>query len=70
MAFPMGFQEISLLLAFTAIVLLITSEVLSPRYGKVNIFVSKRRLRASSLVFSAFFLVTVAVNLFQIILNL
>ena len=70
MAFAMGFLEISLLLAIIAIVLLITSEMLSPQYGKVSIFISKRKLKKVTLFISILFLATVAITIFQIMLNL
>ena len=68
--FPLGIWDISLLLALTAIVLLITSELLSPYYGKVNLKISKTRLRNSALATSVLFLVTVALRIISIILNL
>ena len=68
--FPLGIWDISLLLAVTAIILLITSELLSPYYGKVNLKINKTRLRNSALATSILFLVTVALRIISIILNL
>jgi hypothetical protein len=68
--FPLGLWDISLLLAITAIVLLITSELLSPYYGKVNLKINKTRLRNSALATSILFLATVALKIISIILNL
>jgi len=70
MDFPLGIGDISLLFAFTAIALLITSELLSPRYGKVNLKISRKRLRNSALTFSILFLTTVAIRIISIILNI
>jgi len=67
MTFPLGFWDISLLLAITAITLLITSELLSPYYGKVNIPVNKKRLKNTALTFSFLFLITVAIRIISII---
>jgi hypothetical protein len=67
MQFPLTLWDISLLLAITAIVLLITSEMLSPYYGRINIQMSRKRLRNSALAFSALFIVTVAIRIFGII---
>jgi len=67
MQFPLTLWDISLLLAITAIVLLITSEMLSPYYGRINIQMSRKRLRNSALAFSALFIATVAIRIFGII---
>lgn len=65
--FPLTLWDISLLLAITAIVLLITSEMLSPYYGKINIQMNRKRLRNSALAFSVLFIATVAIRIFGII---
>lgn len=69
MTFPLDFWNISLLTAITAIILLITSELLSPYYGKINIQISKKRLRNTAIVFSIIFLTTVAIRIISIILT-
>lgn len=68
MNFPLGFWDISLLTAITAIILLITSEMLSPHYGKVNIPINKKKLKNVSIAFSIIFLATVAVRIAEILL--
>jgi hypothetical protein len=65
--FPLSFWDISLLLAVTAIILLITSELASPYYGKTNLIIKKRRLRNIALAVSIVFLITVAIRIFDII---
>jgi len=69
MTFPLGFWDISLLLAVTAIILLITSELLSPHYGKTNILINKKKLRNTAIIVSLLFLITVAVRIATIILT-
>jgi len=69
MMFPLGFGDISLILAITAIILLITSEMLSPYYGKVNILVNKEKLKNAAMTFSIIFLATVAIRMAGIILG-
>lgn len=69
MTFPLGLWDISLWLAITAIMLLITSEMLSPHYGKVNIRINKKRLRKAALAVSILFLITVAIKIIDIILT-
>ena len=68
MKFPLDFWDISLWLAITAIILLITSELLSPYYGKTNILISKKRLKNTALAVSILFLATVAIRIISIIL--
>jgi hypothetical protein len=70
MTFPLGIWDMSLLFAVTAIILLITSELLSPYYGRVNLKINRKRLRNSALLFSSLFLATVAMRIAAIILNI
>jgi hypothetical protein len=69
MDFPLGFWDISLWLAITAIILLVTSELISPYYGKTNLVVNKKRLRNAALAVSTLFLITVAVRIASIMIN-
>jgi len=69
MSFPLGFWDISLWLAITAIILLITSEMLSPQYGKINIHINRKRLRNVTIVVSILFLATVAIRILNIVLT-
>ena len=70
MTFPLGFWDISLWLAVASIILLITSEMLSQRYGKINIQINKKRLRNAALTVSTLFLITVTTRIINIILTL
>jgi hypothetical protein len=70
MMFPLSLLEVSLLLAITAMILLITSELLSSYYGKINILLSKKRLKNSALIFSALFVATVILRIAQITLKI
>jgi hypothetical protein len=67
MNFPLSFWDISLWLAVTAIILLITSELISPYYGKTNLLINKKRLRNVALTMSIMFLITVAIRIYGII---
>jgi hypothetical protein len=69
MQFPLGFWDISLWLAITAIILLITSELISPYYGKTNLLINKKRLRNVALTVSTLFLITVAIRIATIIIS-
>jgi hypothetical protein len=67
--FPLSFWDISLWLAITAIVLLITSELISPYYGKTNLLINRNRLRNVAMLVSILFLVTVAIRIVTIIIS-
>jgi len=67
MNFPLSFWDISLWLAVTAIILLITSELISPYYGKTSLLINKKRLRNVALIMSIMFLITVAIRIYGII---
>jgi hypothetical protein len=67
--FPLNLWDISLLLAVAATVLLVTSELLSPYYGKTSIRINKEKLKNAALTTSTLFLLTVAIRIASIILN-
>ena len=69
MQFPLSLWDISLWLAVTAIILLVTSELISPHYGKTSILIRKKRLRNVALTVSILFLVTVAIRIYEIIVT-
>lgn len=70
MNFPLSFWDISLWLAVTAIILLITSELTSPYYGKTNLLINKKRLKNAALTMGVLFLITVAMRIYEIIISL
>jgi len=67
MQFPLTFWDISLWLAVTAIILLATSELISPHYGQTNVIIEKRRLRQAALILGILFMITVIVRIYGII---
>jgi len=67
MQFPLTFNDISLWLAITSIILLITSELISPHYGRTNLLVNKRLLRNTALALGTLFLLTVVIRVVTII---
>jgi len=69
MSFPLSFWDMSMWLAVTAIILLITSELLSPYYGKTNLRINKRKLRNIAMIVSILFLITVAIRIATIIMS-
>ena len=70
MDFPLSFWDISLWLAITAIILLITSELISPHYGRTSILINKNRLRNAALAMSILFLITVGIRIYGIITSM
>jgi hypothetical protein len=68
MQFPLSFWDISLWLAITAIILSITSELISPYYGKNKITINKQNLRNAALIVGILFIITVIIRIYAIIL--
>jgi len=68
MSFPLSW-DLSLWLAITAIILLITSEMLSPSYGKINIHINKKKLKNVAFAVSILFLATVTIRIISIVLT-
>jgi len=69
MNFPLSFWDISLWLAVTAIILLVTSDLTSPYYGKTNLLINKKRLKNVALTMAVLFLITVAIRIYGIIIS-
>ena len=69
MQFPLSFWDLSLWLALTAIILLVTSELISPHYGKTNLLIEKKSLRNVALTISILFLITVIIRIYEIIIT-
>ena len=67
MAFPLGLWDLSLWAAITAIILLATSELLSPYYGRTRLMINRRRLRIVALLVALIFLATVAYRIYGIV---
>jgi len=67
--FPLSFWDISLWLAVIAIILLVTSEVISPYYGKSKIPINKKNLRNAALIIGVLFLATVIIRVYGIIIS-
>jgi len=64
---PLGFWDLSLWTAIVAIILLVTSELLSPYYGRTGILINRKRLRAVALIVALIFLSTVAFRIYEIV---
>jgi len=54
----------------TAIILLVTSELLSPYYGRTSIIVNKKRLRMVAISLGILFMITVFIRVYEILFSL
>lgn len=55
MSLPLSLWDIALWTAITAIILLVSSELLSPFYGRTGVIVDRRRLRLVALAVAFIF---------------
>ena len=69
MQFPLGFYDISIWLAISAIILLATSELISPNYGQAGLIIEQKRYRSTALVLGVLFLFTVVIIMYRIIIS-
>jgi hypothetical protein len=67
MIFPLSFWDLSLWIAIIAIILLITSELLSPNYGRTSIIINRKRLRTVALSLGILFMLTVFIRVYEIL---
>jgi hypothetical protein len=67
MQIPLDFWNVSLRLAVTAIILLITAQLASAYDGPATLRIEKKRLRKAALVMGVLFLITVAMRIYGII---
>jgi hypothetical protein len=67
MQIPFDFWNVSLWLAVTGIILLITAQLASAYDGKATIVIDQKKLKAAALVIGVLFLVTVAIRIYGII---
>jgi hypothetical protein len=55
--------DLGVWLAVLSIIMLVTSEVLSPRYGKINMFIEFRKMRRAAIVLGISFLLVTSLNI-------
>jgi len=67
MNFPLDIWDVSLLLAVCAAILLVTSELLSPAYGRTGIRINRNKLKNTAIAFSTLFLATVVIRVLTIL---
>ncbi len=61
-------SDLSLLLAILAIVFLIVAEFVPSSYGQDNLQISKKRLRNVAIIIGVLFLITVVIQMLELIL--
>jgi hypothetical protein len=69
MTFPLSLSDMSILFGVLALILLVTSTLLSSRHGKVRILINKKRLSQVATVVAILFLITVAIRIVDVILG-
>jgi len=67
MQIPLDFWNLSLWLAVTGIILLITVQLASAYSGKATILIDQKKLRTTALVMGMLFLATVAIRIYGIV---
>jgi len=70
MKFPLDVNNLILLFAFLSIVLIITSELINPKYNDLNFVLSRNRIRHMGSYTFYFFIFLVVIRLYQIFLTL
>ena len=69
MIFPLSLSDMNILLGVLALILLVTSTLLSSYHGKVKILISKKRLSKVATVVAILFLITMAARIVNVILG-
>jgi len=64
--FPLSFRDLTFLLAVVFIILLITLEMLSPHYGKINILINRKKLKNVTLPILIILVVMAAIEIIYI----
>jgi len=67
MQIPLDFWNVSLWLAVTAIILLITAQLASAYDGPATLLIEKKRVKNAALLMGTLFLITVAMRIYGII---
>lgn len=67
MQIPLDFWNISLWLSITAIILLITAQLVSAYEGPASLLIDKKRLKTAALAVGLLFLTTVAMRIYGMV---
>jgi hypothetical protein len=69
MIFPLSLSDMNILFGVVALLLLVTSTLVSSHHGGVRILVNKKRLSGVAAAVAILFLVTVAIRIMEVILG-
>ena len=67
MQIPLDFWNISMWLAVSDIILLITAQLVSAYDGKATLLIDERKLKTAAVIMGILFLATVAIRIYGII---
>jgi hypothetical protein len=67
MQVPLDFWDVSLWLAVTSVILLITAQLVSAYDGPSTLLIDSRKLKTAALTMGILFLATVAIHIYTII---
>jgi uncharacterized protein involved in response to NO len=67
MQIPLDFWNISLWLAVSGIILLITAQLVSAYDGKATLLIDQRKLKTAAVIMGVLFLATIAIRIYEII---
>jgi hypothetical protein len=68
MMVPFNLSELTIFFAVIAIILLITSELISPYQRSINVVLNRKKLRKAAIVFSVLFLLAITMKIAEILL--
>lgn len=66
MQFPLTLADLTLWLAITSAILLATSEIISPQYGRISLLIEKNRLRYVALMMGIFFILAILAQIYLV----
>lgn len=64
MTIPLSFRDIAIWVTVTTIILIITAELVSQKYGEIGIYIARKRLNRITILF---IFLTVFVNVFVLL---
>ncbi|MFY3741446.1 MAG: hypothetical protein HMLIMOIP_001902 [Candidatus Nitrosomirales archaeon] len=67
MVFTASLWDIGIWLAASSIIVLVTSEVVSPRYGRINMLMNFNRMRKIAVMLGIVFLLVASLNILSIV---
>jgi hypothetical protein len=67
MNIPISINDLIIFMALVSVILLITSELLNPRYGYSNFVIKKKEIGKIAIVTSVLFLLIMLIKIYEII---